>query len=288
MSGYPPSRGDWSYRAPYPRHDGSRSYRDPYEERVLDDLARANDPYAARDQDSVTGSDRDRERDRDRDQDRDRARARASDLDRDLDRDGDRSSYRRRYQPSPPPIVTVTAPREEQRRSITPLERRGPYGSFARYSETPPPRGSRWTVDRFDDTFGDVPESSKSSHHVLQDVLESNANTGGRTSDRLRYSPPGPPRDPFTSYSSVGDRPYGGGPPPRNPYVPGGEFYDEPGSSRRRHRSLDEDLEQYEERHRREHEHQRSNMGESWGLAEYQDYQDRLRRRYSSPRPGSF
>jgi hypothetical protein len=56
----------------------------------------------------------------------------------------------------------VTAPREEQRRSVMPMERRGPYGSFARYSETPPPRGSRWTVGRYDETFGDIPEFSKS------------------------------------------------------------------------------------------------------------------------------
>jgi hypothetical protein len=75
-------------------------------------------------------------------------------------RDRDHISHRRRHRPSPPPVVTVTAPREEQRRSITPMERRGPYGSFARYSATPLPRGSRWGVGRFDETFGDIPEFS--------------------------------------------------------------------------------------------------------------------------------
>ena len=70
---------------------------------------------------------------------------------------GDRLDYVRDQRRSPPPILTVTTSREEQRGFVPPQECLGPYGSYARFSETPPPRLPTLRVAAFDETFRDVP-----------------------------------------------------------------------------------------------------------------------------------
>jgi hypothetical protein len=68
-----------------------------------------------------------------------------------------------RNSPFVPPIITINRPPSDLRRSAPPMERTGPFGEFARLSETPPPRASRRRVDRFEDRFGDLGRPGKSS-----------------------------------------------------------------------------------------------------------------------------
>ena len=117
----------------YPYFDNNRFVREPYERRTLRELDHAHDPYALRNGDRVSGMD----------------------------------GRPRRLSSLPPPLVTLTAsPRErerERRHSSLPLEeRRGPYDSFVRLSETPPPRarGHSNRVGGFGDNFGDIDTSS--------------------------------------------------------------------------------------------------------------------------------
>ena len=113
--------------------------------------------------------------------------------------------------------------------------------------------------------------------HAESDFLANFATAGESRRERLQYDPSGPPRDPFTSHSAARDRPYGGGPPPRNPFVPGGDLYDYEREVGRRHPSIEPNLSRFDDQQRRRHNHYRSRVGEPWGIADFQNYQGRRR-----------
>ena len=88
----------------------------------------------------------------------------------------------------------------------------------------------------------------------------------------------GPPLDPFTRRSSVADRPYGGGPAPRDPFRPGGGMYDYERTRGHHHRSIEPDRSFVEDdQERRRYNHYRGAVGEPWGLANYRNYEGRRR-----------
>jgi len=128
-------RRSYDYGPPYP-YRGDRYVRDPYEERTLRDLDRANDPYASPQRGHFDDSPEHPRRFR------------------------EKHRGRRR---SPPPVFTVTAPDEDQRDSIGPQQRRGPYAYYLRDSENPParPRASEDRVPSYQNQFGDLPPPCK-------------------------------------------------------------------------------------------------------------------------------
>ncbi|KAK5171215.1 uncharacterized protein LTR77_004359 [Saxophila tyrrhenica] len=240
---------NWSSRLGdgYPRYENDRYMRTPYEEHTLRDLDRANDPYASPPRRTRDDSPEDRRRFREEQRD---------------------------LRPPPPPVLAVTLPTEEQRRSNTPDQRRGPYAGYRRGSETPPPgpRASRYRVPGYEEVARDVPLPRPNSR------------------ERLRYEPPGPSADPFNPNYGVADRPYGGGPPPRNPYGPGGRIYDRSRDNSPPRRSRSRDRNDVVDPEPNRAHHYQARVGEEWGLGEREAHrvrrrhEDRMRREHSCRR----
>ncbi|KAK3679993.1 hypothetical protein LTR78_000370 [Recurvomyces mirabilis] len=157
-----------------------------------------------------------------------------------------------------PPLITINRPEEDLRRSMSPLERTGRYGGFARLSASPPPRASRHRVDRFGDRFGGLGLPG-----------------GGFRDERLSMDPPGP-RNPFERRTQQGRfDPYGGFEQPRNPFAPGGCRYDNlfrpdhgVGGGR-----------EFPQQEHQQREFYRGMVGEPWGLASWNKYEEARRRR---------
>ena len=63
--------------------------------------------------------------------------------------------------------------------------------------------------------------------------------------------------------------PYGGGPPPSDPFRPGGAYYD------RQFRRQEDRGPQYSEQEMRRRDFYRNQVGEPWGLAKWQAYEER-------------
>ena len=183
---------------PYRRDDQSqRVYRNPYEEGVLGAMLRHNNPLTGQAPQGEWPPDNPRV---------------------DVDRVQNRL----------PPLLTVTSPSNNDRGSMTPPARRGneQYPRFLRGSETPPPPARRQTqvLPSINNMLNPVAPSCKLT---LSMTPADAANMQGSG----QPSSPGAPRptDPYRPEPVDPNRPYGpygGFPPPRNPFGPGGALYD--------------------------------------------------------------
>ncbi|KAK4565621.1 hypothetical protein LTR86_003469 [Recurvomyces mirabilis] len=157
-----------------------------------------------------------------------------------------------------PPLITINRPDEDLRRSMSPLERTGRYGGFPRMSASPPPRASRHRVDRFSDRFGGLELPSR-----------------GIRDQRPSMDPPGP-RNPFERRTQQDQfDPYGGFEQPRNPFAPGGRRYD---NLFRPDHGVGAG-QGYPQQEHQQREFYRGMVGEPWGLASWNNYEEARRRR---------
>ncbi|KAK5117732.1 hypothetical protein LTR85_008707 [Meristemomyces frigidus] len=219
MSGYPLLDAD------------GRQRRTPYEDNVFRNLDRANDPYGYQARDTFTRRRLDEER---------------------------FGSQRRRQDPLRP-LITITNPVEQRRRSLPEFERSGSYPAFMRECATPPPRRSRDRISGFQEMFGgyDRPEGvyGGGNERLFTDA-QGPSNYFSRSGSRLRDEQPRRRED---AYRGFGE--------PRNPFAPGGDRYDRLFSSRAPGRHPDS---RFNDEDRRRREYQRGQIGEDWGLAEWQ------------------
>lgn len=229
----------------YPRLDESgRFRRTPYEDRALYNLGRAGDPYATRPRDTLGRESLERKR------------------------------FGSRHHPEGfgPPLITVSNPYQQQPQP----GQSGPYASFARMSETPPPRPSRYRIDGFQDVFGGYERPGKIhtyTYLLFTRFLLTHFPDRGYN-DRLNNGPMGP-RNPYSGpwYREQHPRraldPYGGLGEPRNPFAPGGVGY----ATRWRTGPPGDPERGFGDEERRRREYHRSQVGEPWGVAQYNAYE---------------